>query len=239
MHINGAIIFLFVVIFCIGAAVGGLIERALKKGRSSVDPLPIPPPAPLAPPPAPVAEKDTLAEEGDAEVLSAWRTSSNQVWLGMDGIRMNDKTALKPEQQQRLLALVLDLRPWLETTRPVAPKPEPAQPPLRPATTAPAVVAQAPAPVQQTLKKNGTQADEKPEPAPVLDSIIQQIDKVLQEKLATSAFKERGIELVEGPGGIVIVKDGVNNYEGLEAVPDPEVKALIRQAVSDWEKGAK
>jgi hypothetical protein len=235
MHINGAIIFLFVVILCVGAAAGGLIERALKKDRSSVDPLPLPPPAPMEHPAVPVSEKDTLAEEGDVEILSAWRTSSNQVWLGMDGMRMNDNTALKPEQYQRLLALVLDLRPWLETTRPGAPKPEPTQPPLRPATTAPAVVAQA----QKTQKKNGLQVDEKPEPAPVLDSIIQQIDKVLQEKLATSAFKERGIQLVEGPGGIVIVKDGVKNYEGLDAVPDPEVKAFIRQAVADWEKGTK
>ncbi len=236
MHINGAIIFLFVVIFCVGAAVGGIIERVLKKGRSSVAPLPIPPPAPLAPPPPPDSEKDTLAEAGDVEVLSAWRTGSNQVWLGMDGKRMNDKMALGPEQYQRLLALVLDLRPWLETAaRPVVPKPEPTQPPVHPAAPVPAASL---LPVKQE-KKNGAPIDEKAEPALVLDSIIQQIDKVLQEKLATSALKERGIQLVEGPGGIVIVKDGINKYEGLDAIPDPEVKALIRQAVADWEKGSK
>jgi hypothetical protein len=237
MHINGAIIFLFVIIFCVGAAAGGLIERALKRGRS--DPPPPPMPLPPTPLPPPDSEKNTLADAEDVEVLTAWRTSSNQVWLGMDGMRMNDKTALKPGQYQRLLALVLDLRPWLETTRPIAPKPEPTQPPLHPAEPVAAVVTQAPVQARPTQKKNTPQVDEKAEPAPVLDSIIQQIDKVLQEKLATSAFKERGIELVEGPGGIVIVKDGVNNYEGLDAVPDPEVKAFIRQAVADWEKGSK
>ena len=69
--------------------------------------------------------------------------------------------------------------------------------------------------------------------------MIQQIDKVLQARLEAGALKNRGIQLVEGPGGIVIVKDGINRYEGLDGIPDPEVKAIIRQAVADWEKGAR
>jgi hypothetical protein len=221
MQITGATIFLFLVIFCIGAAIGGMIERALK--RRSTPPLPISP-----------SDKNTFAEANDVEVLSAWRTGSNKVWLAMDGTRLNDKAALQPGQYQRLLNLVLDLRPWLETTQPAAARAVAAPQPVRPA--APAPVSQPPVKVE---KKNGTLADETVQPAPVLDSIIQQIDKVLQAKLETSAFKERGIQLVEGPGGIVIVKDGINRYEGLDAIPDPEVKTLIRQAVADWEKGSR
>ena len=224
MHLTNTILFLFLVIFCIGAAAGGLIERALK--RRSV------PPPPLAPS---TLNKDTLAEAEDVEVLSAWRTRSNKVWLAMDGTRLNDKAALQPGQYQRLLALVLDLRPWLETVRPAVPKAEVIPQPIRP-------IAPAPVPTQppvQAGKKTSASADEAVAPAPVLDSIIQQIDKVLQAKLETSAFKERGIQLVEGPGGIVIVKDGINRYEGVDGIPDPEVKTLIRQAVTDWEKGIK
>ena len=153
----------------------------------------------------------------------------------MDGTRLNDKAALQPGQYQRLLNMVIDLRPWLETTRPAAPTVAATQQPLRATAPAPAV-AQKPV---KAGKKNGAPADEAEPPAPVLDSIIQQIDKVLQARLETSPFKERGIQLVEGPGGIVIVKDGVNRYEGLDGIPDPEVKDLIRQAVADWEKGPK
>ena len=242
MQITGATIFLFLVIFCNGAAIGGMIERALK--RRSTPPLPISP-----------SNINTLAEANDVEVLSAWRTGSNKVWLSMDGTRLNDKAALQPGQYQRLLNLVLDLRPWLETTQPATASAVATQPaiasavatqpatasavatpqPVRPAAPAPAV----PQPPVKVEKKNGAPADETVQPAPVLDSIIQQIDKVLQAKLETSAFKERGIQLVEGPGGIVIVKDGINRYEGVDAIPDPEVKTLIRQAVADWEKGSK
>jgi len=223
MQITGATIFLFLVIFCIGAAIGGLIERALKK-RSN------------PPPPLPTSTNgNTLAEADDVEVLSAWRSGSNNVWLAMDGTRLNDKGALQPGQYQRLRNLVLDLRPWLETTQPAAQKAEITPQPLRQAVPVPAV-SQPPVKVE---KKNGALADETVQPAPVLDSIIQQIDKVLQAKLETSAFKDRGIQLVEGPGGIVIVKDGINRYEGVDAIPDPEIKTLIRQAVADWEKGSK
>ena len=222
MQITTATLFLFLVIFCIGAAIGGLIERALKK-RS------------MPPPPLPPTDKNTLAEADDVEVLSAWRTRDNKVWLDMDGTRLNDKAALRPGQYQRLLALVLDLRPWLETVRPAAPNPGATPQPLRPAAP---VRTQTQPPVQVGRKK-GAPTDEPVPPAPVLESIIQQIDKVLQARLETSTFKERCIQLVEGPGGIVIIKDGINRYEGVDAIPDPEVKSLIRQAVTDWEKGPK
>ena len=40
MHITTAVIFLFLIIFCIGAAVGGLIERALKNRSNPPPALP-------------------------------------------------------------------------------------------------------------------------------------------------------------------------------------------------------
>ena len=139
------------------------------------------------------------------------------------------------EQRQRLLNLVLELRPWLEMARPASSDTGTAPQPVRQATPEPGVAAQ---PVQTQNDKNAF-AGEANMPAPAFMSIIEQINKVLQAKLATSVFKDRGIRLTEGSGGIVIIKDGTNSYEGIDTVPDPEVKTLIQQAVADWEKGTK
>ena len=208
---TGVLIFWFFTFACIGAFIGGLIERRLN--RNSNPRLP------------PVPSDNKLAREGDLEILRAWRTQAGKIWLEMDGTRLEDKTSLQTDQRRRLLNVVLDVRPWLEATPGVERVPEVQAPPA--------------APLVQPEKKKGKPSDENAKPVPVLKSIIQQIDDVLQIKLETSAFKDRDIQLVEGPGGIVLVKDGVNKYEGVDSVPDPEIKALIRQAVTDWEKSSK
>jgi hypothetical protein len=74
---------------------------------------------------------------------------------------------------------------------------------------------------------------------PVMKSMIEQINDVLQARLAAGALKDRGVQLTEGPGGSVVVVDGLKSYEGLEAVPDEAVRALIRDSIAEWEKTAK
>ena len=215
------VIFLTIIVFCVGIAIGSIIESFIKR-RS-----PTPPPSP--------PETNKLAREGDIEVLSAWRSADNRVWLDMDGKRLDNKEALQPGQHQRLLNLVLELRPWLEPARIPAPGSADAPQTGRPTAPTPAAVLQ---PVQPPKAKTASAGEEK-RPAPALESIIEQIDKVLQVKLAATVYKDRGIGLTEGPGGIVIINDGSKSYEGMDSIPDPEIKALIQQAVSDWEKGGK
>jgi hypothetical protein len=73
-----------------------------------------------------------------------------------------------------------------------------------------------------------------PEPPP--RSIAAQIDEILQEMLENSALASRGIRLMELPGKGMVVMVGLNQYEGVEAVPDDEIRQLIRNAVAEWER---
>ena len=67
-------------------------------------------------------------------------------------------------------------------------------------------------------------------------SLAQQVDDILQEKLSGSPLKDRGIRLLDVPGKGLVVMVGMNKYDGVEAVPDEQVKAIIRSAVDEWAK---
>jgi hypothetical protein len=238
MPINTTTIFLFIVFASLGAAVGAILQRAQDRRESRLAPPPQEPAAPVPPaatePALPPVNK--LASDGDAEILRAWRSLSGKVWLEMDGTRLDGKESLQTDQRRRLVSLLLDLRPWLENGPASSIGPE-TQPRSAPRVETPELEAlrQAVAAVSPARKSNPPADEKKPAPV-VLKSIVEQIDEVLQDKLASGVFKDREISLTEGPGGVVIVKVGLKKYEGIDAVPEPEIQALIRQAVAEWEK---
>jgi hypothetical protein len=82
-----------------------------------------------------------------------------------------------------------------------------------------------------TAKPSGAAREETPAKP---GSMIEQINMILEEKLAAAGSGTRGVRLAEGPGGVVRVFIGVNSYP-MDEVPDPEVRSLIRQAVAEWE----
>jgi hypothetical protein len=66
-------------------------------------------------------------------------------------------------------------------------------------------------------------------------SIPDQIDEILQEKIAGTALVGRGLKVNTSPaGGVVFYLDG-QTYDGVDAVPDPDGQAAIRAAVKAWE----
>jgi hypothetical protein len=78
-------------------------------------------------------------------------------------------------------------------------------------------------------------AAKEEKPAAAL-SIVGQIDEILQARLASTKLVERGIRLMESPEGGVIVWVGLQKFMGVGEVTDPDVKAIIQAAISEWEK---
>jgi hypothetical protein len=81
--------------------------------------------------------------------------------------------------------------------------------------------------------KPGTVGPTREEKAAKSASMIEQINTILEEKLAAGSPLQ-GVRLVEGVGGTVRVFVGVNSYP-VDEVPDPQVRQLIRLAVAEWE----
>jgi hypothetical protein len=104
----------------------------------------------------------------------------------------------------------------LEAAQPAQPGPE--KPGLNPIKT-----------ITQAIQIPGAPRIEEPL------SIAGQIDAILQEKLAQSPGTP-SVRLVEVPGRGVIVRVGLEAYDGVDQVPDPGIRQLIRAAVAEWEQ---
>ena len=88
--------------------------------------------------------------------------------------------------------------------------------------------------VQTPAARSSTIARED-RPAAPANSIVSQIDSILQDRLEGTPLEERGIFLSQSQEGGVIVYVGLTRYNGIDDVPDPEIKAAIRGAIAEWE----
>ncbi|HSL44488.1 MAG TPA: hypothetical protein VK897_13715 [Anaerolineales bacterium] len=201
-----------------------------------------------APPPAP----ETVTVNVDDPGLLRIKNENGAFTLDLDGARVNP-TSLSADQRKRLIDLLNIMRPWLEgrpapaPSAPAAPAPsrpvpmnEPVNrpaplPPVPPISAQPA--ARQPVdtgPVRSTSPRPAIIAKEDRPVAPA-NSIVSQIDTVLQTRLAGTPLEERGIFLTESSEGGVAVYVGLTRYNGIDDVPDPEIKAAIRAAIAEWE----
>ena len=175
--------------------------------------------------------------------------------LDLDGRRVNP-LSLSGDQRKRLIDMLNIVRPWLEGR--AAPAADlsmnastmsmpsesnalserldtfaGAPPQNKPAPLQPAPPVSQPIP-QPTAPRPGTIAKEDRPSAPA-NSIVSQIDSVLQARIEGTPLGERGIFLTQSAEGGVNVYVGLTRYSGVDEVPDPEIKAAIRAAISEWE----
>jgi hypothetical protein len=82
-------------------------------------------------------------------------------------------------------------------------------------------------------------AKTSPPPKAPAKSIVMQINDILQDNVVGTDYEKRGIRLIELPNRGVAVQVGVDHFQDIDAVPEPEIRSLIRAAVSEWELKAK
>lgn len=224
----------FVYLFGLFEGRGQGYKRRKAEEEQGQKELPVPPPA--------QPETVILDDPG----LLRIKDENGSFLLDLDGKRVNPNS-LSSSQRKRLIDMLNIMRPWLEarsdasSSRKTAPPfpavqpttlnerlnafggapPEPASPPPRQPAPPPAV-------------PSSTIAKEDRPVAPA-NSIVSQIDTILQSHLAGTPLEERGIFLAQSPEGGVNVYVGLTRYSGIDDVPDPQVKAAIRAAISEWE----
>lgn len=186
-------------------------------------------------------------------ITRLWRErGAGKLVVEMDGRSFLTPESLDPVQRERLETSARELRAWLgmglegiSAPPPLAQAPT-VQPPVTasasgaPATPAPTPLPQAAQPYTASspaipYKPAPVVPGAKEEHAPANKSIVMQIEDILQDMIAGTPMANRGIHLTEDPIRGVMVQVGTQHFEGIEAVTDPEAKAVIRKAVEMWE----
>ena len=204
-----------------------------------------------APAPALPAKPETITVDDPG--LLRIKDQNGSFVLDLDGKRVNP-ISLSSSQRRRLIDILNIIRPWLQGHAAPEQAPRPVTPPASspPATindrlsafgspepqTPPAPRPMEPPPVRQTAEpppvRPSTIAKEDRPIAPA-NSIVSQIDAILQDRLAGTALEDRGIFLAQSPEGGVIVYVGLTRYNGIDDVHDAAIKAAIRAAIAEWE----
>ena len=216
-------------------------KRRQKEEASDPAPRPVMQPSPEPPPPAPsqvVPKENALLKMG--------LDDQQQPSLTLDGQPI-DTAQMSPQQRKRLIDLMVMMRPWIESGPVASAKVQaaPAASPEPPPAGIAAAAQRATVPPFDTQPVTRTTGPLKlgtgpltlgEPPASTPTSMVGQIDAILQTKLIGTSLASRGIRLVESAQGGAMVVVGLKRYAGVGDVPDPEVQAVIRAAIAEWEK---
>jgi hypothetical protein len=199
-------------------------EESEKKGTEPT-PEQLPPATPLAP-------------SDEISVLDVSVDSGGRMCLKLEGERIEAST-INTDQRKRIIAVLTQIRPFLEASPHPSPPPAPPQPASPPPVSHPKETASSgtpPAAMPSSSPKPAPSSDKaKDEPATAPQSIVEQIDEILQSQMVGTPLIERGVRLQESPEGGVLVWIGMEKFEGVNEVPDEQIQAAIRAAISVWE----
>ncbi len=67
-------------------------------------------------------------------------------------------------------------------------------------------------------------------------SVIDEVNDILQKKLTGSPLAGKGIHLMENLNKEIRFWVGLDSYNDVDEIPDPEIRQIIDAAVKEWEK---
>ena len=67
-------------------------------------------------------------------------------------------------------------------------------------------------------------------------SVIDEVNDILQKKLAGSPLAGKGIHLMENHNNEIRFWVGLNSYNDVDEIPEPEIRQIIDAAVKEWEE---
>jgi hypothetical protein len=221
MQITQAQVILMLGLFALGFILGAVLAWVLS-GRQKEDPAKLP------------ADPWQQLRSRFTERASLWQEqSSGKLFVRMDDQMVSGADQLTETQRKTLNTAMKDWLAWMgfPGAKSSVPTPAPEAAPAEPnRATAPAT------PLPEEAKPASPQAQPAQNKPDKPMSIVEQIDEILQEKLKTSAIQNKGVRLSEDPREGVMVWIGLEHFIGIDAVTDPEVRALVRSAVMEWEK---
>jgi hypothetical protein len=186
-------------------------------------------------------DKDTppadLAKDGFAEAARIWYgPSGEKVITELDGAYYRDFLVLSPEQKTRVKKLIGLWSNWAG----IAPAQENQDAPSFAAISTPAATNELPPhqPILDCSVAEAIKSEKKVEVKPVADrpkTIAGQISAIIDKMLTGNPLREKGIKLIENDHHGVDVWIGLEKFDGIDAIPYPEVQQLIREAVTEWE----
>ncbi len=253
---NDPIIFIFIAVssICTGFLLGFII-RGFTRRRAKSDEMP-----------ETEGQQKELSTPKKAphrnwtEVANLWRDRRNgSIVFQVEGDYYKRGSDLSTRERELLLKMVMDFYRWLEPPAAMPSKSEePAQPALSieskpnelvqaglPSDSFPNIPVQAEPLSHQkgslsavNIITRALRSDVTASNVPT-QSMVAQVDIILQEKLIAANMQKWAVRLMELPnnkGMTVLV--GLEKYEGIDEVPYERVRAVIRESVSEWERRA-
>ncbi len=171
----------------------------------------------------------------EQEVLRLWRSPAGRLIVELGGRRYRGRDEITDyPTAQRLINAAKDLNQFLNLT-PSAPakKPERERPVVKVSLEE---LASQPVklPTMDIMKQMRYLREQSKKPEIQIKSIMDEINDILQSKIAGTPLAGRGLKVADGLHGGIFSLDG-HDYESLEELPDPEARDMVRAAIQEWD----